>query len=210
MKIFVLLSNAPDPAGEAIEVVGHEVVEKAQRLGHSVFLQVIFRDPRGSRAAELADQALRRMALPNVVVYPMLYVEDVTGPSSKRGGAARLGRLLTSFTLRRMFPASGLGAMVERRVREAAVDAIVCIWSWESLAATYHIRDVPKFVYYGNPDHLPLQARLRHPDLFGIPTATPADQLWLWCEKVRNERRKRLNIRMMNACEVTANNSILD
>jgi glycosyltransferase involved in cell wall biosynthesis len=210
MKIFVLLSNAPDPAGEAIEVVGHEVVEKAQRLGHSVFLQVIFRDPRGSRAAGQAEAALRRMALPDVVVHPMLYVEDVTDPSPKRGGAARFGRLLTTFTLRRMFPATGLGAVVERRVHEAAADAIVSIWSWESLAASYHIRGIPKFVYYGNPDHLPLQARLRHPDLFGIPTATPADYLCLWFEKLRNERRKRLNIRMMNACEVTANNSALD
>jgi glycosyltransferase involved in cell wall biosynthesis len=210
MKIFVLLSNAPDPAGEAIEVVGHEVVEKAQQLGHSVFLQVIFRDPRGSPAAGQAEQALRRMTLADVVVYPMLYVEDVVDPSPKRGVAARLGHLLTAFTLRRMFPASGLGAMVERRAREAAVDAILSIWSWESLAASYHIRGIPKFVYYGNPDHLPAQARFRHPELFGIPSATPADHLWLWFEKLRNERRKRLNIRMMNACEVTANNSVLD
>ncbi len=210
MKIFVLLSNAPDPAGEAIEVVGHEVIEKAQRLGHSVCLQVIFRDSRGSPAAEQAEQALRRMTLPNVVVYPMLYVEDVVDRSQNRGMAVRLGRVVTAFTVRRMFPASGLGAMVERRVREAAVDAILSIWSWEALAASYHIQGIPKFVYYGNPDHLPPRARLRHPELFGIPTASFADRLRLWFEQLRNDRRKRLNIRMMNACEVTANNSVLD
>ena len=64
---------------------------RAQRLGHSVFLQVIFRDPRGSPAAGQAEQALRRMALPDVVVYPMLYVEDVVDPSPKRGAAADSG-----------------------------------------------------------------------------------------------------------------------
>ncbi|KXK03027.1 MAG: hypothetical protein UZ03_NOB001001710 [Nitrospira sp. OLB3] len=57
MKIFLLLSNAPDPAGEAIEVVGQEVVEKAQQLGHRVFVQVILRDPRNSRAAEQTERA---------------------------------------------------------------------------------------------------------------------------------------------------------
>jgi len=118
--------------------------------------------------------------------------------------------LCGALTLRRLFPAAGLGPMVERRVSEAGADAIVSIWSWEALAATYHIAGVPKFVYYGNPDHLPMQARLRHPDLFSLPTASMKDRLWLWFERVRNERRKRLNIRMMNACEVTANNSRLD
>ena len=210
MKIFVLLSNAPHAGGEAIEVVGHEVVEKAQQLGHSVCLQVIFRDPRGSAAAQQAEQTLREVRLPGVVVCPMLYVEDVADLSSKRGLVSRLGRLFTSLTLRRLFPASGLGSMVERRVREAGADAILSIWSWEALAATYHISGVPKFVYYGNPDHLPMQARLRHPDLFGLPMASMKDRLWLWFERVRNERRKRLNISMMNACEVTANNSRLD
>ncbi len=210
MKIFILLSNAPHSGGEAIEVVGHEVVEKAQQLGHSVFLQVIFRDPRGSAAAQQAEETLRELRLPGVVVSPMLYVEDVVDAPSKRGVVSRLGRLLTALRLRRLFPASGLGSMVERRVREAGADAILSIWSWEALAATFHIRGVPKFVYYGNPDHLPMQARLRHPDLFGLPTTSMKDRLWLWFERVRNERRKRLNISMMNACEVTANNSVLD
>jgi glycosyltransferase involved in cell wall biosynthesis len=210
MKIFILLSNAPHSGGEAIEVVGHEVVEKAQQLGHSICLQVIFRDPRGSKAAQQAEQTLREVRIPGVVVCPMLYVEDVADVFSKRGLVSRLGRLFTSLTLRRLFPASGLGSMVERRVRESGADAILSIWSWEALAATYHISGVPKFVYYGNPDHLPMQARLRHPDLFSLPTASVKDRLWLWFERVRNERRKQLNIRMMNACEVTANNSRLD
>ncbi|HNL88175.1 MAG TPA: glycosyltransferase family 4 protein [Nitrospira sp.] len=210
MKIFILLSNVPHAKGEAIEVVGHEVVEKAQQLGHSVVLQVILRDARGSAAAQQAEHLLREVRGPGVAVCPMLYVEDVTAASSSRGTLSRLGRLCVALSLRRMFPASGLGSVVEERVREAGGEAIVSIWSWEALAATYHISGVPKFVYYGNPDHLPMQARLRHPELFGLPTASLKDRLWLWFERVRNERRKRLNIRMMNACEVTANNSHLD
>ncbi|MGC3976524.1 MAG: glycosyltransferase family 4 protein [Nitrospira sp.] len=210
MNIFILLSNAPHDKGEAIEVVGHEVVEKAQQLGHSVVLQVILRDARGSAAAQQAEHLLHEVRLPGVVVCPMLYVEDVTAASSNRGMMSRLGRLCVALSLRRMFPASGLGPVVEERVRKAGADAIVSIWSWEALAATYHISGVPKFVYYGNPDHLPMQARLRHPDLFSLPTASLKDRLWLGFERLRNERRKQLNIRMMNACEVTANNSRLD
>ena len=210
MKIVILLSNAPCPKGEAIEVVGHEVVEKALQLGHSVLLQVILRDSRGSGPAKQAEQTLREMNLPGLVVCPMLYVEDVTPAPSDRGLIARIGRWCGALTLRRLFPAAGLGPVLERRVREAGADAIVSIWSWEALAATYRISGVPKFVYYGNPDHLPMQARLRHPDLFNLSLSSIKDRLFWWFERVRNERRKRVNIRMMNACEVTANNSRLD
>lgn len=210
MKIFLLLSNAPDPAGEAIEVVGQEVVEKAQQLGHRVFVQVILRDPRNSRAAEQTERALARLQLPEVTVCPTLYVADVAEPAQAQNLVARILRVSAALSLRRLFPASRLGPTVERRVREAGAEAILSIWSWEALAASYHIAGVPKFVYYGNPDHLPPQARLRNPELFGIPTASWRDRLWWRWEWVRNERRKQLNIRMMHACEVTANNSVLD
>ena len=88
MKIFIVLSNAPHSTGEAIEVVGHEVVEKAQQLGHSVVLQVILRDPRASAAAKQAEQLLREVRIPGVVVCPLLYVEDVTDGSSDRAAMA--------------------------------------------------------------------------------------------------------------------------
>ena len=210
MNIFLVLSNAPDPGGEAIEVVAYEVIEKASALGHSIAAQVILRDPRGGHSAGHVEQCLRRVNISNLQSYPILYVEDMIERRDGRTGAARLKRVLTRLSIRRMFPASALGPTVEQRVGEFGADAIVSIWSWEALAATYRIDAVPKFVYYGNPDHLPPQARYRNPDLFGIPRASLKDRLRFLFQKLENRRRGSLNIKMMNACEVTANNSVLD
>lgn len=210
MNIFLVLSNAPDLSGEAIEVVAHEVIEKVSALGHRLAVQIILRDPRDGGAAAHAERCVRRLTMPTVHAFPILYVEDVIEKTNKKNGLNRLGRMITCLSVRRIFPASALGSVVEARVREFGADAILSIWSWEALAATYRIAGVPKFVYYGNPDHLPPQARYRHPDLFGIPRASLRDRLLFLFRKLENRRRASLNVKMMKACEVTANNSVLD
>lgn len=210
MKIFLVLSNPPNPFGEAIEVVAHEVIEKASALGHHLGVQVILRDPRHGEAAGRAERSLAQLRIRNALAYPMLYVEDVIERGDSNTGTARLKRILMSLSLRRLFPASRLGPEIEQRVREFGAEAILSIWSWEALAATYRISGVPKFVYYGNPDHLPAQARHRHPDLFGIPRSSLRDRLVFLFRKIENRRRRTLNVKMMKACEVTANNSVLD
>jgi len=65
-------------------------------------------------------------------------------------------------------------------------------------------------MYYGNPDYLPLGAILHNPELFGIPSSTFQDRVRLALERQKNRRRRHLHIRMMNKCEITANNSLLD
>ena len=212
MRIFLVLSAAPRPDGEAVEVVAYEVAKHAARLGHSVIVQVIVRDPRGSANSMRAEESLRRVSIESVEICPPLYISDVlpkTTPSHL-GFTARGARFLRSFRKEEMFPATRLGPIVEARVREKRADAILSVWSWEALAATYHIRGVPKLVYYGNPDYLPVEARLRHPDLFGLAYSAPRDRIALALQRVQNRWRKYLNVRMMRRCEITANNSILD
>lgn len=210
MKLFLVLSNAPNPKGEAIEVVTYEVIEHASRLGHSLVVQVILRDPRNGSQAMHTEQILEQLDVPNIETCPILYLDDVADRRRLPGVLGRLVRLATSFQIGRLFPASRLGPIVESRAVTSGAAAILSIWSWEALAATYRIRGIPKFVYYGNPDHLPAAARFKNPELFDIPTASLSNRLMLLLERAWNRRRKALNIMMMNACEVAANNSALD
>lgn len=210
MKLFLVLSNAPNASGEAIEVVAYEVVEHTSRLGHSIVVQVILREPRSSAQAVHTDRMLEQLNLPRVEKCPVLYLDEVVPVSRGRGPLARAFRLLTSFRTARLFPATRLGPVVESRAMKSGADAILSVWSWEALAATYRISGIPKFVYYGNPDHLPPAARFNHPTLFDIPVSSLANRFMLGLERAWNRRRKVLNLRMMNACEVVTNNSILD
>lgn len=212
MRIFLVLSAAPRPDGEAVEVVAYEVVKHAAGLGHSVSIQLILRDVRGSANSTRAEENLERVSIESVEICPPLYISDVPPKttSSQLGFTTRGARFLRSFRKEEIFPATRLGPIVEARVRETRADAILSVWSWEALAATYHIRGVPKLVYYGNPDHLPVEARLRNPALFDLPCSTLRDRVALALQRLQNRRRKYLNVQMMRECEITANNSILD
>jgi glycosyltransferase involved in cell wall biosynthesis len=211
VKIFLVLSAAPVPDGEAVEVVAYEVARHAVEQGHEVAVQVILREPRGSANSLRAERALERLALERTRVCPALYLSDVTTPTSRGGSPWERGRrLLASFGADALFPATRLGPAVASRVHEWGAEAILSVWSWEGLAATHAIAGVPKLIYYGNPDHLPIGARLRHPTLFGLPCASGRERVLLALERLRNRRRRQLNVAMMRRCEITANNSMLD
>lgn len=210
MKLFLVLSCAPRPDGEAIEVVSYEVAHHASRLGHDLLLQVILRDARASAISVRAEEALQRLAIPRCTVLPALYLEDVRRTFSRWRPLDLCCKAALMFSESHLFPASRFLEEVEQRVLTSQAEALLSVWSWEALVATCRISHVPKFAYYGNPDHLPVAARLRNPELFGIPTASPWDWLRLLIERLLNWRRMRLHIKMMNRCEVVANNSILD
>jgi len=210
MKLFLVLSCAPRLDGEAIEVVSYEVVRHASRLGHDLLLQVILRDARASAVSVRAEEALQRLTIPRCKVLPTLYVQDVRRTFSRWRPLDLCCKAVVVLSESHLFPASRLHEVIEQRVVASQAEALLSVWSWEALAATHRISHVPKFVYYGNPDHLPVDARLRNPELFGIATASLWDRLRLLIERFFNWRRKRLHIKMMNHCEVVANNSILD
>lgn len=218
MKIFLVLSSVPNEQGEAIEVVSYEVVRLMSEAGHKLVVQVLIREEFSDLMAARGDCArLHFSHLPNVTLLPIIYLGDIHGPLSKlRRLVAFAGAIVRSIPpINRIinpyfFPALVAQDLVAKRVAESSPDILLSIWSWEALAATYAIPNVPKFVYYGNPNHKPPEAQLRFPELFEIPTKGFVNLIKITLFKLFNRARELQHLKMMAACEVTANNSLVD
>ena len=218
VKILLLLSAIPYEQGEAIEVVSHEVVRLMATAGHDVHVQVLIREGWSVTSAERERYATDHFsAQAGVHLLPAIYLGDLIRPRSRMGNlVAHLAAIVRSLPgLRRyinpyLFPAIAAKPGVAAQVKAIRPDVIASIWSWEALAASYDIPDVPKFVYYGNPNHKPPEAQFRYPDLFDIETSGPIDQLKFGILKLLNRAREIQHLRMMAACEATANNALID
>ncbi|HYA39357.1 MAG TPA: glycosyltransferase [Candidatus Methylomirabilis sp.] len=218
MKIFLVLSNFPYKNGEAIEVVGYEVMRLMLAAGHHIDVQVLIRDhPNDFHAKKEAQIRAECRDLDGIDILPAIYLGRDEGRQSR--WRKRLEYMITAvcsipFIRRRpnplLFPAMRARKEIDIAVRKMESDIILGIWSWESLAATHAIRGVPKFMYYGNPDHKPPEARLEHPQLYDIPVDGVKGALNLRLLKMINRARELQHLRMMRRCEVTANNSLID
>jgi len=132
-----------------------------------------------------------------------------------RAAAAALRALRCLPGLRRwpspsVFPGMLAFPTVRDAVAKSRPDIILGIWSWESLQATYAIAGVPKFMYYGNPDHKPTEARLKHPELFDMETRTLLGKVRHRYNLLVNRVREIQHLQMAGRCEVMANNSLVD
>lgn len=218
MKIFLVLSNFPYAQGEAIEVVGDEAVSLIAQAGHDLCVQVLLRDGRTAVNVKREQAARDRYAYAaNVKFLEPIFLDELQPRRGRIGGGfARFVTLvltlpgLRRWINRRLFPAKRATPYVRRAVAGERPDIVLTIWSWESLAATYSIRDVPKFMYYGNPDHKPMEARLRHPELFDMDVTRLTGWMRYRYLKLLNAARELQHLRMMRCCEVVANNSMVD
>lgn len=218
MKILLLLSAIPYDQGEAIEVVSHEVTRLMAAAGHEVFVQALIRECWSEDTAERERYAEERFAgQERVHLLPTIHLGDLLPARSRLGMAFAhvLGIVRSLPGLRRMvnpylFPAVAAKPAVAEQVGSIRPDVIVSIWSWEALAASYDIRGVPKFVYYGNPNHKPPEAQFRYPTLFDIDTRGLRGRIKFGILKLLNRAREIQHLRMMAACEVTANNALID
>lgn len=218
MKIFLLLSAIPYDRGEAIEVVSHEVVRLMAAAGHEVFVQALIREGWSEASAGRERYAEERLAgQAGVRLLPTIYLGDLLPTRSRLGTALdhALGILRSLPGLRRavnpyLFPAVAAKPAVAEQVCSTRPDVIVSIWSWEALAASYDIPGVPKFVYYGNPNHKPPEAQFRYPGLFDIDTCGLRGRFKFGLLKLLNRAREIQHLRMMIACEATANNALID
>lgn len=234
MKIFCVLSNVPDRDGEAIEVVGREVVRHMAALGHEVAVQVLIREGWSADIEKRASEAARELSRPgSLEILPTIYLGDLLREQDARPGGLRapgrlrgLGRagaaadrlfsalrslpLLRRWPNPRFFPALAARPTLRSVIETTRPDVLLSIWSWEALAATFDLPGVPKFVYYGNPDHKPEQARMRFPELFDLPHVGVRGALRQWILRLENRAREIQHLRMMRCCEVTANNSAVD
>jgi len=210
MKVFLVLSEFPDPHGEAVEVVTFEALKHLLESNIEVALQVIWRYPIEELQRAEQKELIYYVTSEKLQIFSVLSVLGTQRNLFHRLRRFVHQRILSLISPKYLFPAANLQSQITERVIHSRADVILGIWSWESLAATHGISSVPKFMYYGNPDHKPERARLKHPDIFGIPTKTLRDKLRLCYSKFQNSRRKSAHIGMMNQCEVTANNSVLD
>lgn len=210
MKIFLVLSEFPNPHGEAVEVVAFEVLRHLVAVGHKVILQVIWRYSVDELEKDEQKNFIEYIDSYKLEICPILSTVDNRRNIFHRVNRFATRRLVSNIFPKHLFPATRFGSQIQERVVQTQADIILSIWSWEGLAATHDISIVPKFMYYGNPDHKPDRARLKHPDIFGIPKKTLWDKLKLRYSKFLNSRREFAHIRMMNQCELTANNSVLD
>lgn len=218
MKILLLLSAIPYDKGEAIEVVSHEVVRLMAAAGHEVDVQILIREGWSESSAERERCAAAQFSgVPGVRLLSIIYLGNILPRQSrlvkKLSHAWAVVRSLPGF--RRwinpyFFPAMAAKAMVMSQVERLRPDIILSIWSWEALEASYDIHGVPKFVYYGNPNHKPQEAQLLFPDLFDLPVHGIANRIKFQILKLLNRAREIQHLKMMAQCEATANNALID
>lgn len=218
MKIFLLLSAIPYDKGEAIEVVSHEVVRLMATAGHEVDVQVLIREGWSELSAERERCAATKFSdVPGLRLLNIIYLDDILPRQSrvvaKFSHAWAVVRSLPGFRHwinPYFFPAMAAKTKVRSQVERVQPDIILSIWSWEALAASYDIAGVPKFVYYGNPNHKPQEAQLLFPDLFDMPIHGIVNRIKFQILKLLNRAREIQHLKMMAQCEATANNALID
>lgn len=124
----------------------------------------------------------------------------------------RFGRLSSALyaPAERFFPALSLAPLVRGRVGARKAELVLHVWSPGGLAACSTVEEAPVFAYYGNPDHKPIEARLRHPDLFDLPRATLKERSRLALMRVENFQRKEATVELMRTCRFAGNICAVD
>jgi glycosyltransferase involved in cell wall biosynthesis len=186
--------------------------------GHQLIVQVLIREGHSTLIDERFLSTQSKLAeLNNVELLSVIYLGDMQQKKSRLFSLLEyvgtvvsclppFNRIINPY----FFPGMLAKNEVRKRVNVALPDIILSIWSWEALSATYDITGVPKFVYYGNPNHKPLESQMRFPELFDIPTSGFVNRLRFALYRLFNKARELQHLKMMAQCEVTANNSIVD
>lgn len=147
-------------------MVVREALRALQELGHEVIFQPLLH-PEHDGGEPDTDVVL----LP-----PLVAPHDAVGSTPS---------LLVHQSISRdpgvFYPSYALREEVARRVDAARADVVFHLWCSAAFAACSSV-DAPVFAYAGNPDHYSMAARLKHPDLFGIPRRTVRNRakLTLW------------------------------
>ena len=218
MRLLIALSAIPYSSGEAIDVVSYEVVKYLASSKHEIFVQAIIREGK-TVVQEKREAALRQTLIEftNVKILPSIYIGDYyTAPSRLENLVGYAMALLRGLPLLRrvinpfFFPALAVKNVFHKSVKATSPDIIVNIWSWEALALFFDIEDIPKYVYYGNPNHKPLESQLDAADLFGMYSNSLFGKFKIKLYRHINRSREVQHLKMMERCEMTTNNSLVD
>lgn len=188
MRLFFISGALPLPGHgvRAPTVVTREALRALRELGHDVVFQPLIPPHREPEFAQAEVQALEWARSAGIELLPTL-----DGPLDRVGVTAkRLAWQTFSRNPGGFYPSYEQRFEIARRVRESDADVAFHLWTPPAFAACAEV-DRPVFAYAGNPDHYSFGARLKHPELFELPTATLRDRakLVLWKTAYRRFER---------------------
>ncbi|MCM8811683.1 MAG: glycosyltransferase [Candidatus Omnitrophica bacterium] len=171
-----------------------QTIKGLLQAGHRVIYQRVVRSTGDLSCGD--EKALHGAAAKGVEVLPLLIAPAPMGGRWRR---------MIAPTLKDLYPETALAAEVESRIRRTGCDVAFIFWNPEGLGATYGIKAVPKFVYYGMPDHSAGENRFLHPELFDLPRGNLLNtvRLKLWIRQ--NRIRGAFHMRLMRDCQSISN-----
>lgn len=179
MRVFFIGAHLP-LAGHSVRaptVVIREALAALRVLGHEVVFQPLLSHEAEAGFEEAGERALEWARGEGVELLPSLYA-----PPDAVGSTPRLlVRQSLSSDPAVFYPSYALRHELAERVSRSGADVVLHLWTSAAFAACAEV-DAPVFAYAGNPDHYSMAARLKHPDLFGIPRKTLRNRvkLVLW------------------------------
>jgi len=164
MKIFVLTSVFPfrghgEPGVTATHIVTGALIRELQSLGHTIVLQCIWDQSRKNDGLSAIEEVERAwLSDCGITVLPQLSV----GPfMNRKPQHLRTIRLLfqPQRAIEHFYPGMLLSPTVRKRINEHHPDSILPLWSPQGVAASHSIESIPRVVFQGDIDMLPMESR---------------------------------------------------
>ena len=179
MRVFFIGAHLP-LAGHSVRaptVVIRESLAAFRELGHEVVFQPLLSHDAEVGFEEAGERAVVWAREAGIELLPPLYSDpDAVGTSPRQ-----LLRQSVSSDPGDFYPSYALRAELAERVGRSGADVVFHLWSSAAFGACADVQ-APVYAYAGNPDHYSMAARLKNPDLFGIPRRTLRNRvkLILW------------------------------
>jgi glycosyltransferase involved in cell wall biosynthesis len=206
MRILVIGSNVPGGRHtvRAAPIVLRQALAGFELRGHDLAFQLLLEPERSARLDGEEERDLDELRAAGVdVLEPMSSFDAIHAPSRRLG--ARLRRELAPAAVD-FVPSAVLADDMARRIERSAADVVFHLWSPTALAAC-RTSPTPTYAYYGNPDHKPVEARLRHPELFDdVPQGVAARARSLR----QNRIRRRIHLDLMRTARWSGNVCAVD
>jgi glycosyltransferase involved in cell wall biosynthesis len=179
MRVFFIGAHLP-LAGHSVRaptVVIREALAAFRELGHEVVFQPLLSHDAEEGFEEAGERALAWAREAGIELLPSMYAPpDAIGTTPKQ-----LLWQAVSSDPGDFYPSYSLRSELAKRVARSDADVVFHLWTSAAFGACAEI-ETPVYGYAGNPDHYSMAARLKHPDLFGVPQKTLRNRvkLVLW------------------------------
>lgn len=201
MRIAFVTSQVPNTEYSASTYCALLLLEGLAAAGHEV--AVILPLERDSRAVDAATRQrwLSELSARGFDARPI--AGDPPRRSHAFRGVGRLARFqrLIHPRVEDYFPHTGLGQILRTAVGDVDPDALLLL-SYEAVAATDAIHDVPRMAFLGEPPHFPLSYRMG-PPFVARPARFPRRSL----DALDLRRRSEATVRLLDRCDGIALNA---